>query len=322
MAQTATHLAFTCLNPECQKKIRIDIPPKSGVYSITCPHCGIVKKLRLKGLDVLGQPKEEVNMPDNSQNPPITLNQDFFTGVSYKVICPHCNKVQIPIRSEKEGQGVIKCPQCKGKTLLKMKSKSVSDSDTTGNGPSKANAGNGNASKQPVDLGDDFYVNQSYTVTCPHCNEEKLTISQEKPGNGMAVCPKCKGRVQFTARKPTETIVKSELIQRFRGKLILLKRGWLNKDYHLRDGKNIVGRYDETKVSDIAIKGDAGMSRQSIEIEVDHHDKGYSFKLTVKNCTNPVLHNNKPLSVGDSISLNFGDSIILGKTKFRFDKES
>lgn len=63
------------------------------------------------------------------------------------------------------------------------------------------------------------------------------------------------------------------------------------------------------------------MSRQSVEIDVDHHDKGYSFKLTVKNSTNPVLHNNKPLATGDSISLNFGDSIILGKTKFRFDKD-
>lgn len=321
MAQTPSHMAFTCLNPECQQKIRINIPAKSGVYSITCPHCGTVKRLKLKGLDVLGQPQTQVQAPDNSQNPPISINQDFFVGESYEVICPHCSKAKIHIRSEKAGQGIIKCPHCKGKSLLKIKDKSGVNPVNVNN-DSKGNTNTtDNATKQPVDLGDDFYVKQSYTVTCPHCNDNQITLLQENPGTGLAMCSKCKGRVQFTVRKPTETIIKSELIQRFRGKLILLRRGWVNKDYKLKDGKNIVGRLDEYKVSDIAIKGDSSMSRQSIEIFVDHHDKGYSFKLTVRNAVNPVLHNNKTLAVGDSISLNFGDSIILGKTKFRFDKD-
>ena len=300
MAQAPSHLTFNCLNTECQKKIKINIPAKSGGYSITCPHCGTVKKLKLKGLDVLGQPQEQAQgpAPDNSQKPPVSLNQDFFTGTSYEVICPHCSKVKIPIRSEKAGQGVIKCPHCKGRTVLKIKDKPA-DNAAGGDNVSNVGATPGNAAKPPVDLGDDFYIKQSYTS-----------------------CPKCKGRVQFTARKPTETIVKSELIQRFRGKLILLRRGWMNKDYKLKEGRNLVGRYDESRVSDIAIKGDPSMSRQSVEIYVDHQDKGYSFKLTVRNAANPVLHNNKELAVGDSISLNFGDSLILGKTKFRFDKDS
>lgn len=320
MAQTPSHMAFTCLNPECRKKIRINIPAKSGVYSITCPHCGIVKNIKLRGHDVLGQSQYVPNATDNSQKHPILINQDFFVNTSYKVICPHCNKVEIPIRSEKAGKGVIKCPHCKGTSVLIIKEIETSHSSSSGD-TSNSRDVNNNVSKQPIDLGDEFYINQSYTVTCPHCKGGSLTISQESPGQGIALCPKCQGRVSFTARKPTEVIIKSELIQRFRGKLILLRRGWLNKDYQLKDGKNIVGRYDETKVSDIAIKGDSSMSRQSVEIEVDHHDKGYSFKLTVKNSTNPVLHNNKPLATGDSISLNFGDSIVLGKTKFRFDKD-
>lgn len=321
MAQTPSHMAFTCLNPECRQKIRINIPAKSGVYSITCPHCGMVKNIKLKGLDVLGQSQDTPNVTDNSQKPPILINQVFFVGTSYKIICPHCNKVEIPIHSKKAGKGVIKCPHCKGTSVLKIKEIETFHSSSS-NDTSTSNESNNNAAKQPFDLGDDFYINQSYTVICPHCKEGSLVISQDSPGQGIAVCSKCKGRVSFTARKPTETIIKSELIQRFKGKLILLRRGWLNKDYPLKDGKNIVGRYDEAKVSDIAIKGDSSMSRQSVEIEVDHQDKGYSFKLTVKNSTNPVLHNNKPLTIGDSISLNFGDSIILGKTKFRFDKDA
>ena len=320
MEKTPSHMVFACLNPECQKKVRIKIPAKTGVYKIACPHCGTVKNMKLKGLDVYDQTKDESTAPDYSLKSPISINQDFFVGISYKVICPHCNKVEIPIYSDKAGQGKIKCPYCKGKTVLKIK-ENPSASESGKDNDSINNVDNDNAAKQPIDLGDDFYIRQSYPVKCPHCKEESIVISQENPGQGIASCPKCKGRVQFTARKPTETIIKSELIQRFKGKLILLRRGWLNKDYHLKDGNNIIGRYDESKVSDIAIKGDSSMSRQSVEIFVEHHDKGYSFKLTVKNSTNPVLHNNKPLAVGDSISLNFGDSIILGKTKLRFDKD-
>lgn len=235
-------MTFKCLNPACQQKIRLEIPKKSGVYRITCPHCGITKRINLKGLDSLGQANDT---------------------------------------SEVKKQ----------------------------------------AEQSVVDLGEDFLVNTFYEVACPHCHEGKIPLKYDSAGEFQTQCPACGGKVRLNVRKPTEIIARSELIQRYRGKLILLRRGWLNKEYSLREGSNIVGRYDKSKNSDIAIKGDSGISRQSIEILMDHHDKGYSFKLTVKNSTNPVLHNNKPLTVGDSISLNFGDSIILGKTKFRFEKE-
>jgi hypothetical protein len=143
----------------------------------------------------------------------------------------------------------------------------------------------------------------------------------DKPGHRTISCPACKGKCGLDVRKKTEPIDLSEHIQTLNGKLILLRKGWLNKDYHLSTGKNVIGRYDESKNSDIAIKNDPTMSRRSIEIDVMLSEKGKSFKLTVLNATNPVLHNNNPLLPGESISLNFGDSIILGKTKFRFDKD-
>ncbi len=242
MGAQPSQMTFKCLNPECQQKIRLDIPKKSGIYKIVCPHCGITKKINIKGQDVLGQIDRSSEVKKKAEQP-------------------------------------------------------------------------------IVDLGEDFLVNTFYEVVCPHCQEGKIPVNYDAPGTFQAQCPACGGKVGVNVRKPTEIITRSELIQRYRGKLILLRRGWLNKDYPLRDGSNIVGRYDKSKNSDIAIKGDSGISRQSIEILVDHHDKGYSFKLTVRNSTNPVFHNNKPLAVGDSISLNFGDSIILGKTKFRFEKE-
>lgn len=64
------------------------------------------------------------------------------------------------------------------------------------------------------------------------------------------------------------------------------------------------------------------MSRRSIEIRTERTDKGYTFKLTVRKSTNPVLHNSNPLMAGESVSLNFGDTITLGKTKLRFEKDS
>ncbi len=208
MAQTPSHFQFTCLNPDCGKKLRLPIPKKSGIYTITCPHCGTVKKMRLKGLDVL----------------------------------------------------------------------------------------------------------------CPPAGEAK-PASQAQPAGQPAPKPAAAAQAA-PAPKPTQPINVTGQLQPYRGKLTLLRRGWLNKDYPLRDGRNVIGRYDEAKVSDIAIKGDSSMSRQSVEIAVEHQTSGYSFKLTVKNAANPVLHNGKPLPKGDSVSLNFGDSIVLGKTKFRFDKEA
>ena len=88
----------------------------------------------------------------------------------------------------------------------------------------------------------------------------------------------------------------------------------------LSEGRNTIGRYDEDVNSDIAIKNDPSMSRRSVEIYVLHSMKGYEFKLTVLKATNPVLHNGHPIADGESVSLNFGDSIVMGKTKFRFDE--
>ena len=63
------------------------------------------------------------------------------------------------------------------------------------------------------------------------------------------------------------------------------------------------------------------MSRRSVQVEVVCTERGYTFRLTVLNATNPVLHNDRQLKPGESVSLNFGDSITMGKTRFRFEKE-
>lgn len=255
MATNNSILVFKCLNSDCGQMIKLPRPSKSGVYNVTCPHCKVQKKLKLKGLDAFPnapvqnanisapQGNSQATVSNNSANPPIEIDRVFFVGESYKFECPHCHKQELGMNPQKDGHKEFACPLCHGKIAL--------------------------------------YVRRKTNTIAPDFNSSPM----------------------------------------IKGKLVLLRKGWLNKDYHLVEGKQIVGRFDENEVSDIAIKGDSSMSRQSIEIAVIKTSNGYKFKMTVLKAKNPVLLNNKPLTVGESLSLNFGDSITLGRTKFRFDQD-
>ncbi len=260
-----TYMAFRCLNPDCGKEVKLRRPARTGVYKVTCPHCGIVKQLRLTGSDTMQQPAA----PAASLQP----------------------------------------------------AAAVSSPQPVGTAPSPQPAIPDNSRQAIVELKDDFIVGVTYTIMCPHCGKQEIGFAADKAGVHGIACPRCKGRIGLSVRNKTEVIVVTQPLQMFKGKLILLRRGWLNKDYPLPEGKTVVGRRDEAVMSDIAIENDSSMSRRSVEIEVVQTDRGYTFKLSVLKAANPVLHNNRALRVGDSVSLNFGDSIVMGKTKFRFDKD-
>lgn len=246
MAEVA-FLAFNCLNPECGKKIKLPRPPKSGVYAVTCPHCGLEKPIKIKGQDEV-------------------MNENATQG-------------------QPQNAGV-------------------------------------NTDKPAIELQDDFIAGNPYTFKCPHCETQEIGFKTEKPGHRTIECPSCKGKIGLDIRKKTEVILLTDQLQMFKGKLTLLRKGWINKEFKLKEGKQTIGRYDEQAMSDISVKNDPSMSRRSVEIEVNRTMKGLTFKLTVLKSTNPVLHNNNPLMNGESVSLNFGDMIIMGKTKFRFDKDT
>lgn len=245
--------------------------------------------------------------------------------LAFKCLNPECGQ-QIKLnRPSKSGVYAVTCPHCHTKKQLRLKgldayeaaATDTSNSSTQGPMPKTPDY-----SSQPVEeMTEDFVVNESYTFKCPHCNKQEIGFKTDKPGHRTITCPYCKGKIGLDIRPKTATINVSEQLQLFRGKLILLRRGWLNKDYRLSEGKNVIGRHDESLMCDIAIKNDSSMSRRSVEIDVSKTDKGYTFKLTVLKATNPVLHNGNPLMAGESVSLNFGDTILMGKTKFRFDKD-
>lgn len=105
------------------------------------------------------------------------------------------------------------------------------------------------------------------------------------------------------------------------GQLTLLRRGWFNKTFSLPVGKHSIGRKDAELPSEISVGDDPSMSRQSAEIEVIPSGNGFFYTFTVLHAVNPVLHNGNELVEGECVSLNFGDTIQMGRTKFRFDKD-
>ena len=97
--------------------------------------------------------------------------------------------------------------------------------------------------------------------------------------------------------------------------------GLIKDRYRLREGTTIIGRYDEDYPSDISLKGDNMISRQSIAIIIEADEYGFDFKLRVQNATNPVKVNGKRIKVGEELLLEFGDAIQLGNSKLIFDCE-
>lgn len=240
------------------------------------------------------------------------------TYLAFNCLNPECGKLIKFKRPAKTGVYAVTCPHCKFTKNLKLNGQ---DSVETPPAPAPApKTAPDNSGKPEIELDEDFNVGNTYRVKCPHCNVQEFGFKAEKPGPRVVACPSCKGKCKFDVRERTVVYDSSDVFQECNGKLTLLRKGWLNKTYPLRPGRNTIGRHDEDLPSDISIKNDTSMSRRSVSIEVNHSDLGYSFKLTVLKATNAISHNGRPLTQGESISLNFGDVIVMGKTKFRFEK--
>lgn len=246
------------------------------------------------------------------------------TILIFKCLNPECGKPVKLHRPRKSGIYPVTCPHCKTQKKLNLKGLDAFESQESDSKPAENHAESplDNSSKAAIELKDDFICDEVYKFMCPHCGKQELGINSHKPGHKEFACPLCKGKITADVRAKTHVVsADTDSIILTKGKLTLLRKGWINKDYPLGLGSHTIGRYDSDLMSDISIKNDSSMSRRSIKIDVVQSPKGFLFKLTVLKATNPVLHNNVPLSTNETVSLNFGDSIVLGKTKFRFDKD-
>lgn len=158
-----------------------------------------------------------------------------------------------------------------------------------------------------------------FVETCTFCHTKTVVagcaaaLKQEQPQPSAGQSPSVGSKPD---NDPTQKVrIRSGNIQTT-GKLVwggFLRR----KSYILHEGANYIGRYDNEIPSDVNIDDDY-VSRRSILIEVAQATKGFTYKLTVKKCTNPVLINGKEQAEGNSIYLNYGDTILVGNTTLTF----
>ncbi len=171
-----------------------------------------------------------------------------------------------------------------------------------------------------------IYIGRKSKVECPLCGGVNVPVSETvTPGLKKVKCIKCGEvflvEVEMPAPLSSDTTDIFPEIKESKGRIMIMRRWWLPKVYPLNVGKNLIGRADADMSSDISIRNDNEISRRSIEIEVTKADiGGWFITLKVLKAANVVLHNDVELSEGDCVSLSYGDTIVLGHTKLRFEK--
>lgn len=189
-------------------------------------------------------------------------------------------------------------------------------------------------------------VGRIYQMICPRC-KKTLIVKAKEPKTFIETCCYCNtktavvGTVKKAEAEESESLKQADQTnadngnedepQRLKTEKVkmapskssqsLAKLVWggflRRKSYLLHEGVNYIGRNDSEIPSDVNID-DGYVSRRSILIEVERGPKGFNYKLTVKKCTNPVLVNGKEQEVGNSIYLNYGDTILVGNTTLTF----
>jgi FHA domain. len=151
-------------------------------------------------------------------------------------------------------------------------------------------------------------------------------LNVRRPSVSMPIRAKRKKSTNIDKNTNSDEVKTAEPIHpknllKYQGKLEW-GRIFYKKSACLKVGSNIIGRKDYDMPSDISFDDDY-MSRRSVSIDVekDTNRAGYKFKLTVINAANPVFVGSTQLYVGNSIYLNYGDTIKMGNTVMTF-KES
>ena len=236
------------------------------------------------------------------------------------VTCPECKKQMRMRNPQTPGVYKITCPFCGKPFPVK-----IVDSNKQ---PEPAPQPVPKPAPQPAD---DAPVVEQFCSSCGM----KLRIRNPQPGQHNVRSPKCqsvqtyvyeaaKGEGENTETRPVEKVNKTKPVQKnfniCRGCLVQ-KRGHFRSDriFELAGKETIVGRQDADAPCDVMVD-DPTMSRRSISITAETKSAGIIYKLTVLNATNKVKHNGRALSAGMGEYLEFGDTIVLGRTTFKFEK--
>lgn len=228
------------------------------------------------------------------------------TKVVIEVICPHCHSKLMMKKKIEVSSKIVKCIGCgqdlhiifdvsKSPQTYQIIEESIED-----NGKKKGDT----IYKKNVDSADESNVNQ-----------KKKTIYWKKKHNTSH-------NAYNDIEDDEEEEIKPKKRRRLRERIYLTHITWFglrNQRFQLYEGTTTIGRYDEDDTSDIMIRGDDTMSRKSVAIIIEEEDGVFEYKLKVLNATNKVKVNDRRVKEGTEVYLDFGDIIMLGNSKFKFD---
>lgn len=170
------------------------------------------------------------------------------------------------------------------------------------------------------------------SVVCPHCSV-KLKVDETRipPALRAFKCPKCGGSISVSIVKQATTpddVGDTVLIPKVGGrtktvgKLCIKNSNEGEISFPLKEGVNIIGRNSKTSNATIKIlTDDRSMSREHARIEVVPDFKGgYRHFLSDFGSKNHTFHNDNQLNKGDSVILQPGDFIVIGKTALFFEE--
>ena len=166
-------------------------------------------------------------------------------------------------------------------------------------------------------------------IKCPFCGAILETLDNPANYEKNIVCPNCKTKNKFKDFKrivpkplpsPEDDVTQfSTHIKGFVGYLVDVKT---KREYHLKEGKNLIGRLTikTPPLADIPIETqDMGMSRRHLYIDImkgrDGQYHAYAYNANNKNAT---LINGCILEEDEKIGLKNDDIITLCETKLKY----
>lgn len=277
----AEKLSLIC---KCGYRFQCKAPALPGNYSVTCPNpeCGAKVSFRYP----IGSKQEQAK-------PKADIKFGLLEDGSYRFRCEKesCRQsVLVPSKSVKAGQNLQNCPVCctPHEFYVEPTEEDLLKCQTMGC----------NTILQKPDRGDGIYSCQ-----CEICKQEYSVIVQ----NGKVV--------KVTMKTPTPITPAKHWPMK------LVVGNFLGKQEHiLTKGVHYVGRVDDVNISDFSIK-DKYASSKSVRINVNDEGGNIVYRMTVERALNPVYHNSRELTIGDVVYLTYGDTIKLGKTLIKVQKE-
>lgn len=275
-------LTLTC--KECGTTFQCKAPSAPGNYSVSCtkPEC--------RGKVSFRYPIES----ERQAEPKSEVKFGLLENGSYRFKCENeaCNQtVLVPANMVKVGQNTVKCPRCQTEHRFEVV---PTESDLL-----RCQSADCKGVLEKPERGDGIY-----SSICEECGQEYSLIIQG-------------GRVVKVIQKtplpppPVHPLLMKLVVGRLLGK----------REYPLKKGIHYIGRFDNVNKSDFEIK-DKYASSKSVRIDVNENGGSLIYKLTVERALNPVYHNSRELAIGDVVYLAYGDTLKLGKTLIKVQKNA